>query len=106
MNREQRKAAEKVSRHARVRLALLQALGGAVGVAVGVGVGALLTVASGSGAPGTPALDKSDVVTLPLLAGLATFAIVLLAQAVAGLVRRSVARTRPRSAQKWPEAAE
>ncbi len=46
-----------------------------VGVALGVALGAYLTAVSGSGAPGATALDASELIVLPAIAGTAVFAV-------------------------------
>lgn len=61
-----------------------------VGVAIGVALGGYLTVTSGSGAPGTAALDTGrDLILVPLLSGLVVFVCVFLGLMLVALVLRS-----------------
>ena len=54
----------------------------AVGVAIGVGLGAYLSVQGSAAAPGSAALDLTEVLLLPALAGAAAFALILGARLV------------------------
>lgn len=59
-----------------------------LGVALGVALGGWLTVASGSGAPGTASLDVvHDLVVVPILSGLVVFLVLFGVRVVLGLFR-------------------
>ncbi|MGV8082475.1 MAG: hypothetical protein AB2L09_02405 [Coriobacteriia bacterium] len=92
MNGEPKNIAEENAKPGRGLLALLRAVGWGAGVALGVAAGAWLTVVSGSGTPGTESLDRGDVVVLPLAAGAATVAVVLLIEALIGALRSRAAK--------------
>ncbi len=57
----------------------------AVGVAMGVAAGAYLTVVGASGAPGAGALGTTELVMLPLAAGVLVFVVSLLVRVILGL---------------------
>lgn len=61
-----------------------------VGAAAGVALGAYLTAVSGAGSPGVTALDRTEIVILPLLAGVAVFAVSFLGRVVFVLARHIV----------------
>lgn len=61
-----------------------------VGAALGVALGAYLTAVSGASAPGVTALDSTETVVLPLVAGLAVFAVSFLGRVVYALARHLV----------------
>ena len=64
----------------------------AVGVALGVALGGWLTVASGSGAPGSASLDVvHDLVVVPLISGLLVFVVLFIGRFVLTFFRRSAA---------------
>ncbi len=66
----------------------------AVGAAIGVAAGGWLTVVGGAGTPGVESLDLTeDLLVLPVLAGLAVFAVHLLGQALLDLVRKIRSRS-------------
>jgi hypothetical protein len=69
--------------------AALWSLTWSLGVALGVALGGWLTVASGSGAPGTESLNVvHDLLVVPGLSGLAVFVVVLSARLAFGFFRR------------------
>lgn len=78
------------SRSLAVRAA--SALTWGAGVAAGVALGAYLTAVGGAGAPGVTALDRSELVTLPLLSGGVTVFAVLLFDLIGGFVRTRASR--------------
>ncbi len=61
-----------------------------VGVAAGVALGAYLTAVGGTGAPGVTALDRSELVTLPIISGGVTVVAVFLLDLIGGFARTRV----------------
>ena len=69
---------------------LLMSAGWGVGVAAGVALGAVLTIVSGSGAPGLAGLDvTSDLVLIPLACGAAVFLVHFAFSVAIGAVKRA-----------------
>jgi len=60
----------------------------AIGAAIGVALGAYLTVQGSAAAPGVSALDTTELVVLPLLAGVAVFAVSFVVRLAAWGLRR------------------
>ncbi len=61
----------------------------AVGVSLGVALGGWLTVVGGSGTPGAASLDVThDVIVLPLVAGIAVFAVLFVGRLLVAFLRR------------------
>lgn len=79
-----------------MRRALLRAAGWsltwAVGVAAGVALGAYITVLGAAAAPGDVVLDTTELITLPLASGAATFVVSFVIRAVGALVRGRTSR--------------
>lgn len=73
----------------------------ALGAGVGVALGGYLTLVSGSGAPGTQAIDPmTDLVVLPAVAFVAVFVAGIGGRIAAGAVRGRRASQPPRSSDK------
>ncbi len=77
------------------------ALTWAVGAGLGVALGGYLTLVSGSGAPGTNAIDPAtDLVVLPAIAFVTVFAVGIGGRIVVGAVRGRRVSQPPRNSDK------
>jgi Na+/serine symporter len=74
--------------------AAVWSLSWALGVALGVALGAYLSVIGSAAAPGAQSLGSTDLVVLPLVCGLAVFALSFLGRFVAAVLRRTPAGER------------
>lgn len=79
---------------------VLLSAGWGLGVGAGVALGAVLTVVSGSGAPGLSGLDfSSDVVVVPLAAGVGVFLVHLAVWMLVDVVRGRSRKVQPKADQ-------